>query len=82
MVSNSAATTDNSIVRVDVKALERIFKDEQKTTVQKQKKQCSTSRMRLTESLRQVNRFQLLSDVFEKQSKLIQSIIFSMFIPI
>ena len=68
MVSYSAATTNNSVGRVGMKALERVFKkDEHKKNVQKQKKQRSTmSRMRLTESLRQVSLFQMLPDISEK----------------
>ena len=68
MVSYSAATTNNSVGRVGMKSLERVFKkDEHKLKVQKQKReQTKISRMRLTESLRQVSLFQMLPNIAEK----------------
>ena len=68
MVSYSAATTNNSLGRVGMGALQRVFKkDEHKIKVQRQKQERSTmSRMRLTESLRQVSLFKLLPDIVEK----------------
>ena len=68
MVSYSAATANNSVGRVGMESLERVFKkDEHKMKVQKQKReQSKISRMRLTESLRQVSLFQMLPNIVEK----------------
>jgi len=68
MVSYSAATTNNSVGRVGMGALQRVFKkDEYKIKVQRRKEERSTvSRMRLTESLRHMSVFKLLPEIFEK----------------
>merc|ERR1712106_584289 len=68
MVSYSAATTDNSVGRVGIKSLENVFrKDEHKVTVQMQKRDRNKmSRMRMSESLKNMSIFNVLPNIAEQ----------------
>jgi len=68
MVSYSAATTNNAVGRVGIKSLENVFrKDEHKVTVQMQKRDRNKmSRMRMSESLKNMSIFNVLPNIAEQ----------------
>ena len=68
MVSYSAATTNNAVGRVGIRSLEKVFrKDEHKVMMQKQKRDRNKiSRMRMSESLKNMSIFNVLPNIAEQ----------------